>query len=76
MTFTLNTVRNLGCLLLALCWSQAGFSMTCTTALGANTEALNMGPTKVSMAQVKAGAEIWRSATITRQFMCYDTPGP
>ncbi|AIG00967.1 fimbrial protein [Pseudomonas fluorescens] len=74
MTFTLNTVRNLGCLLLALCWSQAGFSMTCTTALGANTEALNMGPTKVSMAQVKAGAEIWRSATITRQFMCYDTP--
>lgn len=74
MTFTLNKIFSLVLLLLAVCWSQAGFSMTCTTALGANTEALAMGPVKVSPAQVSRGAEIWRSATITRQFMCYDTP--
>lgn len=74
MTFTLNKIFSLMLVLFTLGWSQASFSMTCTTALGANTEALTLGPIKVSLAQVKVGAEIWRSATITRQFMCYDTP--
>lgn len=74
MMFTLNKGLGLVLFWLALCWSQAGFSMTCTTALGSNTEALAVQLTKVSLAQVKAGAEIFRSATITRQFMCYDTP--
>lgn len=74
MTHTSSKTLSLVLFLFALCWSQAGFSMTCTTALGGNTEALVMGPTKVSLAQVKAGEEIWRSGTINRQFMCYDTP--
>lgn len=74
MKITVNKIMGLVLFWLALGWSQAGFSMTCTTALGANTEAVAIPPTKVSLAQVKAGAEIYRSAKITRQFMCYDTP--
>ncbi len=74
MTFMRNKILSVLLLILAMCGSQAAFSMTCSTALGGATEALTMGPIKVSPAQVRAGAEIWRSATITRQFMCSDTP--
>ncbi|MBD8092554.1 fimbrial protein [Pseudomonas fluorescens] len=74
MIFTLkNTFKILG-ILFVICGSQTAFSMTCSTALGGSTESLNMGALKISPAQVRAGTEIWRSATITRQFLCSERP--
>lgn len=61
-------------LLIAIGWSQVAFSLDCATQLGGAIEVLNIGAIKVSPAQVRAGAEIWRSATISRNFVCSGRP--